>query len=103
MVNLENEGQTHLRMIFRITGCKHHTDKIIASILAPTISLQSHLNIRLHTGARVNVVLLTKILTFSRPGISKMFKNITFLELLPILLKIIKKISFDLAYLRLQA
>ena len=28
MVDLENEGQTHLCMTFRISGCKHHTDMI---------------------------------------------------------------------------
>ena len=35
MVDLENEGQTHLCMTFRISGCKHHTDMIFVSI--PTI------------------------------------------------------------------
>ena len=45
MVNLENEGQTHLCMTFHISGCKHHTDITFVSIL-----------------------------TFSRPGISKMLK-----------------------------
>ena len=43
MVDLENEGQTHLCMTFRISGCKHHTDMIFVSIL-----------------------------TISRPGMSKM-------------------------------
>ena len=33
MVDLENEGQTHLFMTFRISGCEHHTDMIFASIL----------------------------------------------------------------------
>ena len=33
MVDLENEGQTHLCMTFRISGCKHHTDMIFVSIL----------------------------------------------------------------------
>ena len=33
MVDLENEGQTHLCMTFRISGCKHHTDIICVSIL----------------------------------------------------------------------
>ena len=33
MVDLENGGQTHLCMTFRISGCKHHTDKIFVSIL----------------------------------------------------------------------
>ena len=32
-VELENEGQTHLYMTFRISGCKHHTDMIFVSIL----------------------------------------------------------------------
>ena len=45
MVDLENEGQTHLCMTFRISGCKHHTDMIFVSIL-----------------------------TISRPGMSKMLK-----------------------------
>ena len=43
MFDLENEGQTHLCMTFRISGCKHHTDMKFVTIL-----------------------------TFSRPGISKM-------------------------------
>ena len=33
MVDLENEGQTHLCMTFRISGCKHHADMIFVSIL----------------------------------------------------------------------
>ena len=33
MVDLENEGQTHMCMTFRISGCKHHTDMIFVSIL----------------------------------------------------------------------
>ena len=33
MVDLENEGQTHLCMTIRISGCKHHTDMIYVSIL----------------------------------------------------------------------
>ena len=33
IVDLEHEGQTHLFMIFRISGCKHHTDMIFVSIL----------------------------------------------------------------------
>ena len=33
MVDIENEGQTHLCMTFRISGCKHHTDMIFVSIL----------------------------------------------------------------------
>ena len=33
MVDLENEGQTHLCMTCRISGCKHHTDMIFVSIL----------------------------------------------------------------------
>ena len=33
MVDLENEGKTHLCMTFRISGCKHHTDMIFVSIL----------------------------------------------------------------------
>ena len=33
MVDLENEGQTHLCMTFRISGCKPHTDMIFVSIL----------------------------------------------------------------------
>ena len=46
MVYLENEGQTHFCMTFRIShGCKHHTDMIFVLIL-----------------------------TYSRPGISKMLK-----------------------------
>ena len=45
MVDLENKGQTHLCMTFRISGCKHHTDMIFVSIL-----------------------------TISRPGMSKMLK-----------------------------
>ena len=43
MFDLENEGQTHSCMTFRISGYKHHTDMNFVSIL-----------------------------TFSRPGISKM-------------------------------
>ena len=31
MVDLENEGQTHLCMTFRISGCKHHTNMIFVS------------------------------------------------------------------------
>ena len=45
MVDLENKGQTHLCMTFRISGCKHHTGMIFVSIL-----------------------------TISRPGMSKMFE-----------------------------
>ena len=33
MVDLENEGQTHLCMTYRISGCKHHADMIFVSIL----------------------------------------------------------------------
>jgi hypothetical protein len=33
MVDLENEGQTHLCMTFRIFGCKHHTNMIFVSFL----------------------------------------------------------------------
>ena len=33
MFDLENEGQTHLCMTFRISLCKHHTDMIFVSIL----------------------------------------------------------------------
>ena len=33
IVDFENEGQTHLCMTFRISGCKHHTDMIFVSIL----------------------------------------------------------------------
>ena len=33
MVDLENEGQTHLCLTFHISGCKHHTDMIFVSIL----------------------------------------------------------------------
>ena len=33
MVDLENKGQTHFCMTFRISGCKHHTDMIFVSIL----------------------------------------------------------------------
>ena len=43
MFDLENKGQTHLCMTFRISGCKHHTDMIFVSFL-----------------------------TISRPGMSKM-------------------------------
>ena len=45
MDDLENKGQTHLCMTFRISGCKHHTDMIFVSIV-----------------------------TISRPGMSKMLK-----------------------------
>ena len=50
MVDLENEGQTHLCMTFRISGCKHHTYMIFVSIL-----------------------------TNSRPRMSKMVKYFTYL------------------------
>ena len=33
MIDLENEGQTHMYMTFRISGCKHHTNIIFVSIL----------------------------------------------------------------------
>ena len=33
IVDLENEGQTHLCMTFRMSGCKHHADMIFVSIL----------------------------------------------------------------------
>ena len=41
----------------------HLAAQLTRSIWAPTISLDSHQNIRLHTGARVNIVLLTYLLT----------------------------------------
>ena len=59
MVDLENEGQTHLCVTFRISGCKHHTDMIFVLIL-----------------------------TFSRPGISKMLKYFTYLKRLTLELKV---------------
>ena len=33
MFDLENEGQTHLCMTFRISACKHHADMIFVLIL----------------------------------------------------------------------
>ena len=60
MGDLENEGQTHLCMTFRISGCKHHTDMIFVSIL-----------------------------TISRPRMSKMLKKFTYLQRLTLKLKVI--------------
>ena len=60
MVDLENEGQTHLCMTFCISGCKRHTDMIFVSILI-----------------------------FSRPVISKMLKHIKYLNCLILELKVI--------------
>ena len=33
IIDLENEGQTHLCMAFRNSGCKNYTDMICVSIL----------------------------------------------------------------------
>ena len=60
MVDLENEGKTHLCMTFRISGCKHHTDMIFVSIL-----------------------------TMSRTRMSKMLKQFTYLQRLTLKLKVI--------------
>ena len=53
-----------------IGACKHGSVDCFPTALAsqlplaPTISLDSHQNISLHTGARANVVLLTYLLSF---------------------------------------
>ena len=67
MVDLENKGQTHLYMTFRISACKHHTDMIFVSIL-----------------------------TISRPGMSKMLKKFTNLERLTLKLKVIQILHMTL-------
>ena len=57
----------HALWCHHIHECKSHhmhlAVQLTRSSWAPTISLDSHQNIRLHTGARVNVVLLTYLLT----------------------------------------
>ena len=72
MFDLENEGQTHLCMTFRISGCKHHTD--------------------------INFV---SILTFSRPGISKMLNYVS--QTVDVETQGHIHFSYDLAYLQLYA
>ena len=44
MVDLDNKGQTHLCMTFRISGCKHHTDMIFVSILTTSRSGMSRMS-----------------------------------------------------------
>ena len=71
MVDLKNEGQTHLCMTFRISGCKHHTDMIFVSIL-----------------------------TNSRPRMSKMVKIIYVSLMFDLETQGYAHFSYDLAYLR---
>ena len=46
-----------------MSGRKSLQERVWLVVVAPTISLGSHQNIELHTGARANVVLLTYLLT----------------------------------------
>ena len=54
---------------------------ILGKVIEPTISLGSHQNIGLHTGARANVVLLTYLLTCI-PSFPYRSDDITILEFL---------------------
>ena len=93
MVDLENEGQTHFCMTFRISGCKHHTDMIFVSILTILRPMMSKmlklytyfqsLNLKLKVIPILHMTLLisgsmlaidsilVSILTFSKSGISE--------------------------------
>ena len=54
MVDLENEGQTHLCMTFCISGCKHHTDMIFVSILISDISVPDIISVPVSVQFRGN-------------------------------------------------
>ena len=62
----------HALWCHHIHECKSHHMHLAAQLTrsswAPTISLDSHQNIRLHTGARVNAVLLIYLLTHVAPS-----------------------------------
>ena len=71
--DLENQGQTPFCMTFLISGCKHDTKLILVSIL-----------------------------TFSRSGISNMWKKITWPWRLTLELKVTHILCMTLPYLRLN-
>ena len=64
----EHAVKSHALWCHHIHECKSHqmhfATKLTRSSWEPTISLGSHQNIGLHTGARANVGLLTYLLTY---------------------------------------